>query len=448
MSLTSTPAAATQSEFAALVAIDWADQKHAWKMLVPGTGSIEQGQLDSRPEAVQAWASALDTRFDSRPVAICLEQKHGALVCQLSAFLHLILFLIPTTTIARYRDAFYPSGAKSDPTDTSLLLELLIQHRHHLRQIRPETAETRLLQSLVQMRRGLVDEKTRQSNRLTAQLKIHFPQALDWLDDIDSPMGCDLLENWPTLDELKGVNPVKLRRFFLQHHSRSEQRIHERIQAIYQAVVPTRDPAIVTSARINTKALVATLKQLNRSLLELEEKIEQAAAAHPEAYLFEGLPGAGRALKPRLIAAFGTQRDRYRTAEELQNYCGISPVIKTSGKSRVVSLRWACPQFLRQTFHEFAGCSRIKCGWAQAFYQLQRSRGKNHHAAIRTLAFKWLRILFRCWQNREPYNEARYLASLQKHQSPLARALGGDAGSAPDNWNAVSGFQKFSFKKA
>ena len=100
---------------------------------------------------------------------------------------------------------------------------------------------------------------------------------------------------------------------------------------------------------------------------------------------------------------------------------GIAPVRKASGKSCLIQKRWACAKFLRQTFHEFAGCSLPFCAWAKAFYDEQRRRNKRHHTAVRALAFKWIRILFACWKNRTPYNDALYNQALQKNGSAFAR---------------------------
>ena len=129
---------------------------------------------------------------------------------------------------------------------------------------------------------------------------------------------------------------------------------------------------------------------------------------------------AGAVLAPRLLAAFGSQRERYRTASELQNLSGIAPVREQSGRTAWIHFRRSCPKFLRQTFHEWAGHSIAFSSWARAYYQLQRARGKDHHAAVRALAFKWIRIVFRCWQDRVLYDEQRYAASLVKRNSPLS----------------------------
>ena len=155
-------------------------------------------------------------------------------------------------------------------------------------------------------------------------------------------------------------------------------------------------------------------------IADLDEKIEEAAAAHPDFFIFESLPGAGAVMAPRLLAAFGSQRERYGSAGEVQAYSGIAPVIERSGKRKWVHCRIACPKFLRQSFHEWAGHSIAHSVWARSYYQQLRSRGKGHHAAVRALAFKWIRILFRCWKDRVAYDEDKYLVVLARRGSPLA----------------------------
>ena len=430
-------AAAPEPNWAAFVALDWGDEKHHWKLREADSQQCQQGELPNTPEAMQAWAGELAVRFGGRPIAVCLEQSRGAVVYQLSSYAHLVLYPVHPTTAAHFRQACYPSGAKSDPQDADLLLELLEHHRDRLRRLDPDTPETRLLQLLVEQRRTWVDEKTRYSNRLTAWLKTYFPQVLDWIDDIDSPLGCDLLEQWPTLEQLQRTRPTTLRKFFTEHNCRSEKRIQQRIDAIYQAKPALQDAVILEAGAMFVKQLIRLIRVLAANIAELEQRIESVTNAHPERPLFAGLPGAGPVLLPRLIAAFGTQRDRYPSADQLQAYSGIAPVTERSGKSLWVHVRWSCPKFLRQTFHEFAAHSIAKSAWARAYYNLQIEKQKSHHAAVRSLAFKWIRVLFACWQKRTPYNEEFYLRALQKRGSRLAQIL-----STNIQWNSVVGFQK------
>jgi len=100
----------------------------------------------------------------------------------------------------------------------------------------------------------------------------------------------------------------------------------------------------------------------------------------------------------------------------VQTASGIAPITVQSGKSRATRRRRACAKFVRQTFHEFAEHSLKTCSWALACYRMHRARGLHHHAALRSLAFKWIRVLFRCWKSRTTYDEARYLEALKRTQ--------------------------------
>jgi transposase len=434
------PSARSEEEWAAFAAIDWADQKHFWRLVPAGCEQQEQGQLENTPEAVDAWAAALQQRFGGRAIAVCLEQSRGALVYMLTKYAHLVLFPVHPTTAARYRETFCPSGAKDDPNDTASLLDLLLRHRERLRRLQPDTDETRLLQFLVEERRKMVDEKTRQNNRLIDCLKLYFPQVLGWFDDVAGPLVGALLERWPSLQELQRSHPGTLRRFFHQHNCRSEERIQERIAAIYAAKPATADAAVLEAATMTARGLVALLATLRDNIANFDRRIQELVVSHPDGALFASLPGAGAALVPRLIVAFGTRRERYDNAYQIQCYSGIAPVTEASGKSKRVHFRWSCPKFLRQTFHEFASQSIRQCDWARAYYQLQRDRHKSYHAAIRALAFKWIRIIFRCWKDGRPYDEQVYLTSSSRRASILGATL---ASATSPGWKPVAGFQRF-----
>jgi transposase len=423
-------------EFAALIAIDWADQKHAWAMQA-GTSKVETGAIDHTPEAIEVWATELRMRFGGQSVAVALEQSRGALVFMLTKYEHLVVFPVHPTVLVNYRKSFRPSGAKDDPSDARLLLEILTLHRDKLRRFNPDTPETRTLQFLVEERRKFVHEKTRYSNRLTAHLKMYFPQVLDWFDEIGSNIVADFLERWPSLEKLQRARPATIERFFIDHNSRDPDRIKERLEQIRKAVPATTDAAVVTSCSAAILGWAALLKQVLAAITVYDKQIDELARAHPDYALIKSFPGAGPAMAPRLIAAMGSQRERYQSAADIQRYSGIAPVVASSGKLRWVHWRWACPKFLRQTFHEWALHSVAYSEWAREYYEQQRAKGKRRNTAVRSLAFKWIRILFRCWKTRTPYDEALYRQSLEtrrpQQRTPQTVEL---------QWKKVAGFSK------
>src|SRR6266852_4591821 len=403
------------SDYAAFIAIDWADQQHVFSLKAADQTKKETGTLEQKPEIIGLWVAKLQERFGGRPVAVALEQSRGALIHALLAYDFIVLYPIHPTTVAKFREAFRFSGAKSDPLDTDQILEILTKHLDLLKPINPET---RLLGRLVQDRRKAVDLRTSHIQACLAGLKEYFPQAIELVNgNLSSRLACDFLMKWPTFEAFQQAKPSTLKRFYYGHNIRSPEVIQKVLNLATTAKALTTDPAIVESGSRLSQMYAQLIQTLNPVIEDYDQRIKKVFHDHPEAPLFSKLPGAGPALAPRLLAAFGTDRSRYETAGSVQTFSGISPVTRSSGKTRFVYFRHACPKFLRQTFHEFARLSLPKCQWARNYVEYYTGKGKKYHTIIRALAFKWIRILFGCWKHRKPYDDDQYMQILKKRGS-------------------------------
>ena len=412
-----------EQSFTAYVGIDWADTKHDICLQAAGETRREFCCIRHQVAAIDEWANTLYRRFGG-PLAVALELWKGPIVAALQKYEFLVLFPINPTTLAKYREAFQPSGAKNDPKDAELALDLLLHHPERFDPLKPQSVAMRTLVSLVERRRQLVGDQTQLTNRLCDTLKQYYPQALEWFDDRGTVLFCDFLARGPTLRSVRQARTATLEAFFHAHHCRSASRISARIRSIRGAAPLTDDVAIIGPCRLYVLALVSQLRAVLAAIAQFEHEIAAVAPTLPDYALFRNLPGAGEQLAPRLLAAFGEQRERFRSADELQKYVGIAPVTERSGKKSWVHWRLQCPKFLRQTFVEWAAQTIPRSFWAGAYYRQQRAKGSSHHIAVRALAFKWIRILYRCWQTRTPYNETMYLNVLRKRGSRLLGTLG------------------------
>jgi transposase len=409
----------THTPYAAYLGIDWADRKHDICLREAGSAKLEFSVLSHTPEAIHAWAVKLRERFHGAPLAVCIESRTTPLIYALLQFDCFVIIPVHPQTLARYRNALHPSHAKDDPTDAQLLADLVQRHPEQFAPWIPDRPELRALRQLVEIRRHLVEERVRCTNRITATLKCYYPQALDWIEETGSLLFCELVTRWPTLRSIQAASDKDLRDFFHAHNGRSHTRIEERIRAIRSAIPLTEDPGVVEPNQLWVAATIAQMRVLIAHIHQIEDEIEQRFSAMPDAELFAKLPGAGRNLAPRLLVALGEDRNRFATTEDLLAFAGIAPVTERSGTKSWVHWRFACATFVRQSFVEWARESTRFSYWAHAYYQQLRERGKSHQMATRALAFKWIRILYRCWQNKTPYNEATYLLALEKKGSPL-----------------------------
>jgi len=411
------------TDYAAFVAMDWGDEHHAIAQQLTG-GALEEQELPATPEALHGWLESLGERCGRRPVALAIEAGRNAVVHALVGYPWLTVYPIHPATSERYRTAFTPSGAKDDQPDARVLLQIVQQHRELLRPLQLDTPATRELAALTEIRRGAVDRRTTFACELRSTLKTVFPQALELCgDDLWTPLALDFLTRWPELAQLQRAKPATLRAFYLEHNSRRPGVIARRLERIAAARALTADRAVLDPALLQIQLLVAVLRPLQAQIERVEERIAECFAVHPEAPLFAALPGAGPALAPRLLAAFGTDRTRYPDASSIQKYGGVAPVRVKSGKQVWTHWRWNAPKFLRQSFVEWAGETVTKSAWARAYYFQQKRAGQRRQTILRALAFKWLRILWRCWHDRIPYDEARYHQALTQRKSPLATQL-------------------------
>jgi transposase len=408
--------------------MDWADQKHDVILRSAAEpAKAEHSQIAHEPDALMDWLGALQRRFAGRgKILVSLEQSRGALIYHLMGYEFLELYPINPSQLSSFRETFNPGGAKDDRPDADLLCELLYCHRDRLKAWKPDDELTRKLAFLNEGRRKAVDRRTRLANEIKSQLKVYFPLGLEVLDnDCSTALAADLLLSWPDLESLQKQSAHKLRKFFYAHNSRQEKKLLERLELIKVAKPLTRDRAVIEPAAMEVQLLAHQLKTLLPYIARYEKQIAELFDAHPDSFLFRDLPGAGPALGPRLLTAFGTDRQRFEHSSDFSSLTGIGPIRRASGKKTgkkaSIHFRRACPKFLRQSFHEFAACSLRYCSWANACYQSQRARGKGHHAAVRAVAFKWIRILFACWKQRLPYEPQRYQQALQTRGSEYAK---------------------------
>lgn len=409
---------------AAVVGIDWSDRKHDICLWDAASGDVETGVIKHRPELLHDWLCSLRDRYPGRRIAVGLEQSRGALAYQLMEYGFVELYFVHPSTVAALRDAWKPSGAKDDPPDARLIMQMVRDHRDQLRVWKPEDDDTRRLMLLSEHRRGAVDLRVKLTNMLRSALKAYYPLACEVAGDkLNEKLALDFLAKWPTLEKLKRARASTIRSFYTRGNSRSCKAIDQRLEAIAAARPVTDDPVVIEAYSRQVLLLVGQLKALRESIAGYDKELARLYTQHDEAAIIASFPATGKVFGPRLIAALGTDRSRFGSALELLNLSGIAPVTERSGKSQWVHRRWKCTSFIRQSFHEWAGETTKHSLWARAFYVQAREKGMGHHQAVRALAYKWIRILYVCWKEHRCYDEMHYISVLKKRGSNLIKLI-------------------------
>ena len=288
-----------------------------------------------------------------------------------------------------------------------------------LRPWTPPPAQIEQLERLTQNRRKLVDQRTALTNRLQATLKRYYPQALDLLHEhLWRPMNLAFLRRWPQPSKLQRAPLSRLRAFYLRQNSRSEKRWQDRT-AVIKAMVLLGAPN--PADELEMLVMLDQIEVLNKGIATHDRAIAAQFASEGEAAeRVAALPGAGPIFAPRLYTALLRYMPNCESPEALAAAVGVAPVTDQSGKMRKVYQRMRCDTFTRQSFVEWVKESWKHSVWAKAFYRQREAKGHGFHATMRALAYKWIRILWRCWTDGVAYDEAKYLAQLRAKGSPLA----------------------------
>ncbi len=265
--------------------------------------------------------------------------------------------------------------------------------------------------------------------QLNSTLKHFFPQLIELCPN-RLPLMIALLLRWPTLALLKRVHPKTLRVFLRQNGLRSDEQQTEFIQSVRAAVSLTDDAAVIEPNALYAPLLARQIQELSRTIAEQFEKqiAAETARSTPDQHIFRS-PFPGLPVM-RSSPASSPPSERTANATLRPNRCSAiaesRPWLTSSGWQNtpcLLPLRLLRNSSSRQTFREFADQARKWSSWSNAFYQHKRDSGYRHQAAVRALAFKWIRIIFHLWKTRATYDENLYIQQLRKRNSPVVKLL-------------------------
>jgi transposase len=386
--------------------IDLASEEHRLVVVDADGQRLEERRFRHSEEGVAALLRRL------RGLGVCrvaIEQPNGLVVDRLLDAGVAVVAVHPNQ-LAASRERYRSGGGKSDGFDAYVLAELARTDMHRLRLLEPDSDETRALRALTRAREDLVEQRVSLANQLRAQLDAAWPGAARIFADVDSPIALAFLERYPSPADARTLGEKRLHGFLARNAycgRRSAAELLERLRAAPQA----RLGELESEARRQVVlTLVAALRPFVEQIRLLTSEIRGMLAQHPDGEIFQSLFRDPKSIvtAAELLAEIGDRRDRHPASSSLEAIAGQAPVTVESGKKKVASFRWACNKTLRSAVGVLADSSRKHNPWAQKIYADAIARGKDHPHAIRILGRAWLRVIWRLWQDRIPYDPTRH----------------------------------------
>ncbi len=379
--------------------LDWARDDHAVSVVDNRGRQITRHGVE---HSAAGLAELIDVLQRAGAVEVAIERPDGPVVdALLSAGMTVVV--ISPNQVKNLRGRYGSAGNKDDRFDAFVLADTLRTDRARLHPLTPDSPQTTTLRRACRARKDLIAHRVAAANQLRAHLHNAFPGAVGLFAAIDSAISLAFLTRFDTQDRADWLSPTRLASWLASvgYSGNTDPAVlHARLTAAPRGLTGAEATA---NAHI-THALVAVLASLLEQITALSTQIDSQLDAHTDAHIFTTLPRAGRVRAARLLAEIGDCRARFPTRESLSCMAGVAPSTRQSGKARSVGFRWACDKQLRDAVCDFAGDSRHANPWAADLYQRARARGHDHPHAVRILARAWLNIIWRCWQNRTPYD--------------------------------------------
>jgi transposase len=406
--------------------VDWAGEKHDVRVGDEAGEELLAATFVHDEKGLRALCRMM-LRLKVELVAI--ERPDGLLVERLLDAGLRVLPMHPKQ-VAASRARFRAAGGKSDRFDAFVLCELARTDSHRFRVLEPDGDQTKALRALTRTREDLVHARVALCSQLRAELERFWPGPIGLFQKLDSPISLAFLERYPSPADARGLGAQRLAGFLTRQHYSGGQKPAELLAKLRRAPEGRVGDAEMIARRAIVLALVAAITPLVDQIKQLTEQIATALRQHPDGEIFLSLFRDPRSVvtAAELLAEIGDCRARYPTRDALAADAGQAAVAVESGKRKTASFRWGCNKRLRGAFCTLADSTRHWHPWAQDCYAAARARGHEHPRALRTVGRAWSRIVWRCWQDRVPYDPARHRA-LQQH---IAVAIPTPSGPRPD----------------
>ncbi|MGV1352878.1 IS110 family transposase, partial [Klebsiella pneumoniae] len=382
--------------------LDWASQIHA-ACVIDAHGSVVV-QFEIKHDA--AGLAELCRRLRSAgATAAAIERPSGLIV---DALLEAGFTVVPIhpNVVKATRPRYRSHGGKSDASDAYLLADLLRTDGHRFKPLLPQSDDIRALRALVRGRDDLVDTRVQLANQLRSLLESFWPGAAEVFADVDSPIGLAFILRYPTPESASRLGPKRMAAFCAQHAYSGRRSADELLARLHQAAAVTVGELEMEAKGELASSLARTLERLVDQIRLLTSRIEHHVGSIEDGRILMSFPRAGRVCAAQILSELGSVRERFDSDEHLAAEAGVAPVTYASGKSKAVTFRWACNHRLRAALTCMADNSRHANAWAASVYAKARARGCDHPHAIRILSRAWLRVIWRAWTDRKPYDPA------------------------------------------
>ncbi len=409
--------------FQLFVGIDWATEAHQVCALNSHGEVLGERRVMHSGPALSDLVTWLLQLAGGSPaaIAIAIEVPRGPVVETLLERGFTVFSLNPKQ-LDRFRDRYFPAGAKDDRRDAFVLAQSLRTDQPCFHAVRRDDPDLLRLRDLSRLEEELQSSFHRYSCQLREQLQRYYPQLLALCPSADEPWLWALLEQAPTPAGTKRLSAARIEKLLRAHRIRrlKPAEILQQLRAPGFLLAPGTAEAASEHALLLVPHLRLLAQQRAQLAVRIQALLDQLATSseadahthqHRDVTLILSLPGVGRGVAATMLAE-ASQALAERDYHALRAYAGIAPVTRQSGKQAVILMRRACNHRLRNAAYHWARVSVQHDPVSRQHYQRLRARGHAHGRALRGVADRLLAVLCAMLRSGTLYDQSRRHSSL------------------------------------
>ena len=347
------------NHFQYFVGIDWGSERHRVCLMNREGRTLAERWIEHSGDSLAELADWLrqQTSDSASALAAAIESPRGAVVETLLEH-GFAVFSINPKQLDRFRDRYWPAGAKDDRRDAFVLANALRTDMHCFRLVKLDEPVMIRLRELSRLDDELAQEQNRAVNRLREQFHRFFPQLLQLCQSAEEPWLWDLFESAPWPAKAARLTEARIARILREHRIRRITAAE--VRAVLKTKPLTLAPGAAEAAIEHALLLLPRLRLLLQQRTDLARRIgalldELATPAegeqeHRDAAILLSLPGLGRKIAATMLSE-ASQAIADRDYHALRCYSGAAPITRQSGKKKIVLMRRGINQRLRNALH-------------------------------------------------------------------------------------------------
>lgn len=384
--------------------VDWGGSFHQLCLLDEHGEVLLQHRIEHTVEGLAQLAELLARH---QQVFLAIERAEGLLVEHLHTLPSVSIYCISPKISARARERYRMASAKSDTFDAFVLADTLRHEHSHWRPLsRPSRLQAEL-RAIARDRERVVMQQRDTENRLRAIMNAFYPAPLHLFSSLDRDITLEFIHRYPTPEQAGRVGPARMEAFCKRQGYTGRVSPEVLVDRLRPHLISGND-GTVAGKGFSAQLFAKQLRMLNTHLRAYDRRLDELLAQHPDTQIFTSFPGIGPVIAAVMISEMGEDRARFPTPASLLAETGLAPVTRASGRTRQVRFRYAANRRMRHMIDWWMIVAAREDPWSHEIYDAARGKGQGRYRALRGLGSRWVRILWRCWTDRIPYDPATH----------------------------------------